>query len=302
MYKYFLILHILLCILYVLISIKFKKSRDHTIYSFIIILFLPVIGFLLFLILYIIGLFKRPNTKLVNSYEEYIKSQVSSNLLKKVNVEDEINIVPMAEALVLNTSNVKRSLLLNLLKDDHREYINNLFKYLEDTDTETSHYAATAIAEIKSYYVKRLIDISFKYKDSPYDENVLIDYVNTMKEYLNSGLLDSRGVNEYKNKYSHLLEELLYLYKSDMKFFIDKINCELELKNYTIANIYCKKFFNEFKSSEEAYICYMKLFYEMKDYERLKRVIESMKKSNMKFSNKTLNIIRFWSWGEMDAI
>lgn len=300
MYRYYLLVHIIICS--VIYFIYVKKSRNEAIYRTAVVFFIPILGFLMFLFLYIVKIIKKDEPDILDSYSKYIESEVIESPFNKVNFQKEINIVPLTEALELNSNAVKRTVIIDLLKDEHLAYIGELLKALENEDTETSHYAATAISEIKSNFIKDLMEITKKHEENPNDRDILIEFINILKSYINSDLLDVKSREKHYNKYSKLLEELLQVYTEEKQYFIDKIDCEIELKNFTLAKIYCDKFLNVYKNSEDAYISYLKLFYALFDYDGIKRTISLMKQSPIKFTNKTLNIIRFWTEGENDVI
>jgi len=289
--KELLILHVIFSLINLIVF--YRKDKQKSIYRFIIVLFIPILGFLYILLPYIFR--RRRDNDALKEYEEYIKKyREYKKVFKGIDVDREINLVPINEAIDLNNNFIKRQLIIDILKEDYKEHINVLKKALQDEDTETSHYAATGITEIKNEFQKELLKRKKNYISDKNIDNTN-EYLNIIESYLESGLLDSNNYKEYENLYSNILEELLYKYKSEEKYYMDKINLEIRRKKFIKAKMFCDQFYKEYKNSENPYIMYMKLYYNLRDREKFKQKIEELiSKDNIKLSNEGINIIRFW--------
>lgn len=294
----FLMVHIVISLIFYIYNIK--KNRDEAICKFLVVFLIPVFGFMYFIMIFILKSVGNDYGKKLQSYESCIKEDVPKNLVRKTDINKEMNIVPAKEALILNESKVKRSLLIDIVKENSEDSISILRNALENSDTEVSHYAATAIAEFKNYYMTSIQDLAVKYEKNKNDIDILVPYVEIIKKYLNSELLDEKSLEKYKYLYSEKLGELLTLDESQEKYFIEKINCDIELNNFYSAKDYCNRFYKAYNKSEAAYIMYMKLYYGLRDYKNFKRILDILKKSNIRFSNNTLNITRFWTVEDMN--
>lgn len=293
-----LIIHIFISILFCAYNIITKQPRDASIYKFLVVFLIPVFGAAYFIILAVLKkFFHYDSTEELLDYSKYIRSDIQGSLVKSSDINKEINIISADEALVLNESKIKRKLIIDLVKENSTEHISILKKALENEDTEVSHYAATAITEFKNYYIGTLQQASVKYEKDKTNVDALLDYVSILKNYLDSTLLDATIQRRYKYLYSEKLGELLSLYTSEEKYFIDKINCDIELGDYNSSLEYCSKFSETYNESEAPYIMYMKLYYILKDSNNFKIRLKELEESNLQFTNKTLNIFRFWKMG-----
>ncbi|MBV4427538.1 hypothetical protein [Clostridium tyrobutyricum] len=297
MYKFF-IIHIFICILFYIFNLKNHKANS--IYKFLIVFLIPIFGFIYFIIIFVLRKFKSDFDDTLLNYDKYIRDNISNRLAEAGNKENEMNIVPVSEALVLNDSKTKRRLLIDVVKKNSIKNIPILKKALENSDTEVSHYAATAITELKNNFISTLQEEAIKYEKDKGSLSNLVCYVYIINNYINSGLLDKRSLKKYKYLYSEKLGELLSISETEKKYFIDKINCDIELGNYNSAKEYCDKFYKAYPESESAYMMKMKLYYELNDFNNFNSVLLELKKSNLKFSNKVLNIVRFWTAGELN--
>lgn len=292
----YLLLNVLLSIAY--IRFRSNQSRDEAVFRFIVTLMLPYMGLLFFLC---IGLRdKLKSNRVFSLLDGYEEDETDSCLFLpgSMDMEKERNLVPIEEALVLNDNYIKRTLIIDIVKEDAASYVGILRKALEDEDTETSHYAATAIAEIKQQFNSVIQELSRKYQENSSDVDVLISYVHILKKYLDSGLMDYSSFEKVQITYAQVLENLLAVYPLEEKYFIRKINCELDRGNTEAAAQYCKKLKDYFGDSENVYFMYLKLFYSAGNYKNLTRILHELRNSPVSISNRLLNTVRFWSLGD----
>jgi hypothetical protein len=260
-------------------------------------MFLPIFGFLYFFALWLLGkeIFnKQSKIEVFNDFEEL---RLADESIRSVDINNEINIVPLEEALAINNNSIKRKMLIDILKCNPIDYVDFLKKVLNDEDSETSHYAATAIVEIKRKLILALQDLAQRQKSDPTDIDVLIAYADTLKIYLDNRFLDEVNYKKLRNLYNELLINLLEIYHAREEYFIDKINCDLEIGDIISAKYYCRKFSNIHTNSEKPYLMYMKLFFSTHDHKGFYESLNALRKSAVNISNNTLNLVRFWSGG-----
>ena len=65
---------------------------------------------------------------------------------------DFVNTVPLEEALIVNDSRQRRSLVMSILNDNPSRYIDVLSQARLNEDVEVVHYAATALAQISALH------------------------------------------------------------------------------------------------------------------------------------------------------
>jgi len=92
------LIHLLVSLIYFVFCLKYLEIQE-SIYRFIIVLVLPILG-LLFLTL--IGIFKKiikVSDNILESYEKYIKDSDQVSYVKGIDFKEEINIVPVTDSL-----------------------------------------------------------------------------------------------------------------------------------------------------------------------------------------------------------
>lgn len=272
----------------------YKRNKEEAIYRLVIVFFIPVFGFLYLVILDILVKRNPPIENNTVTLHDLEKDIVGTGFMR-VDFEKEVNIAPMEEALFLNSSAEKRKLIIHALREDVDKYMDFLNKALSNEDPETSHYAASAIMEKKRKLSNSLQELAVRFEVDRKDLQTTIPYADVLKTYLNSGLLDEKSYIKYKYIYANVLQNLLEVHSSEEQYFIDKINCELELGNFNKALEDCDKFIEHHPKSENTYLQKIKVYYYMLDHKNIQYVLAQFKQSDIKFSNDTLNTVRYWS-------
>jgi hypothetical protein len=215
-------------------------------------------------------------------------------VLIKPDIDKELSVVPINDMLILNEDRLKRRALLNLLKNDTIENVDILSNALMNEDSETAHYAATAIMEIKRKMLNSIHTLERLSESKSADIQTMVAYAESLKKYISSNLLDEQSKKIYLYKYSFLLEKLIEYNPQEKSNYIEKINCDMELKEFEKAQIFCQMFIRYCGNEEEAYFTSMKFYYLMKDKVNMDVVINQLKTSSTKVSPEGLKILRFW--------
>lgn len=223
------------------------------------------------------------------------------NKLIHLDSEKEMNIVPFEDALVLNNSKVKRKMLLDMLKNDSIQKVDFLKYALQNEDSETSHYAATAIMNVKQKLMNSLQALEAEIEKDPNNLEVLVSYSDVVNQYSQLEFLDQRMREKYKYIYSGILEKIIELNPQSKTAFEEKIQCDLYLKEYEKTNYYCNLFIKYFPESEEAYFLSMNMYYDRRDFQKFNETLKSLRDSNVKLSPAGIQRLRFWLKDDSNA-
>ncbi|QHE53637.1 hypothetical protein [Pontibacillus sp. HMF3514] len=231
------------------------------------------------------------------------KSQIDNDPFYYKNyAEQTMNTVPFQDVLLLNENHIRRRKLLQLLKQDSFKDIQMLKVALENEDTETSHYAASSILESKRKLLNDMQEIEVQLnKSEDEDLELLLMYSERMKEYIDLEFVDENTKRKYMYQYTSILARVLEEEESQPKHFINKIEYDLQLKEYQQALQYSQKFLNAFPYNEDAYFAAMKVYYALEDEERFRKVLTQLKQSTITLSPKGLNRIRYWNRRQHDG-
>ncbi|NFU38288.1 hypothetical protein FDG30_01845 [Clostridium sporogenes] len=276
---------------------KVKKKEEYFI-GFIIMICLPFLGS----VFYIMNIYyrKKITSKFkVSELEKDSYSQYDDLTSKPFYLSKKMDVIPVEDALVLNDEKTKQNLIINVLKSDPYKYLGFLKKALKDEDTETSHYAATAVTEVKRKLTLEIQEFEERYEKNKTDLTVIKAYADAIKKYNDSGLLDKSAYQKNLYIYIELLEKIIKIDESDEYLYEEIINGYILLKEFKKAIEYCNRYFEKFKKSEKPYLLIMKIYFINKNRTKFNKVLEKLKESNVILNKDSLNLIKFWLEGEI---
>lgn len=257
---------------------------------------IPILGILIPYLGKVFSFKKVDSLSDVFSQEEYqFKNDI--RYLKKPRVEEEINTIPMEEALLINNGAVKRKLLMDTAKESAYEYINFLRLAISDNDIETSHYAASLIMEIKRNLQNSLQTLSVLHEQTPESSAILEEYLKVVEKYYHSKLLDEKNEERYAFIYSKLLEEQLILRTADEHWLEEKIAIDFKLKQYRSAEKWIDAYYKSFPDSERPYLLLLRHYYQYGNQVLFDKALRLLKDSHIKLSPEGLDMVRYWSDG-----
>lgn len=289
--------------LYVLLSacvlaVWYRKSAKDWLLRILIVSLLPVVGWLLPLF-WPRSWFKQAGEKL----DSYIVAQQEElsirhmGIYSQVEVEKELNVISIEDALLISEHTTRRKVMIDVLKQDSINYLEILQTAVSNDDSETSHYAVSAIVEAKRKLTLAMQELSVQFENNKEDVHVLEAYAEVLKGFMRSGFLDERTLRKYKFTYVSVLEHLIAVSTDADSAFVEKINTELELGLLLEAEATCLLYTEKYPESEEAYLSLIKVYFTMKSSEKLQATLESLKRSPLRLSNHALTLVRFWSEG-----
>jgi len=279
----------LLSILFI-VRVKDKQQRIFGLFF----LMLPVLGFLFYFIPKI-GFQWSQKTNLYDVSNVKLKIN-EETFSQKPDVQKEMNIVSFNEVMQIGRKEEKRSLLLNVLQDDLVDNAAFIRSALGDSDSETTHYAASATMQIytKLRSVIQALETSFQL--DPNNTTVMLELLTAISNYIQSGVLTKRDHDFYCNKYIRTFNQLNaidpevltsenYLNQVDFQFSSLAIHESIEtaLKARDRFDL------------EEVHLKVLELYYKTGNQRQFNEAFETFKHSKLTVSNKGLELIRFWS-------
>lgn len=283
-----LILYYVLAVIYLILRFLFGKKQLLT--RLIILLFCPFIS---------IGLIWALDRRQIEPDGTPFQASMDYLLRNKHQreiyfEEDMADVIPLTDALLLNEDREKRQMLIRLLKEYSIDHLSILKKALENEDSETTHYAAAAIQEMKRKLETSLQTLEFEAGQNPDDLAVLSAFAKALSEYIKSGLFEARMNVRYMYQYNDCMEKLIQLEPEAKNHHIAKIENELKLKDYDAAKRDAIRFLKYFPDQEESYFSMMGVYYIFKDRENFEKTINKLRSSSVRLSPTGLEKLRFW--------
>lgn len=163
--------------------------------------------------------------------EDVIFSKERIRQVDKSNMEQERNIVSIQEAVAISNYKSQRELMMNILRKDTSQSLGSISYALNSEDTETSHYAATALRDelgdfrsnvLKLYKnVKKVRKLSHRSSASSL-KNIWNDL---------SGCVSAYRKKQYTGMIDEIMKIMLADYKDDIKpqYYEWIVRCMIEM-------------------------------------------------------------------------
>ncbi len=284
------VIHILLAV-FTFLGAQFKFLHVHK-YMFFVALCLPFWGFLAVLFLHFEVVFKQDNTIAVGVQ----KMKLDSVLYKGITVEEKKNddsLVAIEEALLINSPKERREIIMDVLNDNPKEYIEFLQKAGNNEDPEVVHYAVTAMVEISKENDYILQKLGREYAKNPDDIDVLTRYCDFLWIILEQNLLSGQVELMNRNLYSQLVSQKLAA-GDNMEDYIRYFENEFALGNYTIAGEVLSKADALYGDSEDIILLKLKYYAQLKQGDKIKELLKDIQSKKMFVSRRVKEAIAFW--------
>ena len=235
---------------------------------------------------------KAENSRQIGVEKLQVNEEIYKNNFRSVE-ENDHDIVPLEEALLINDPEKRRKLIMDILNDDPSKYIELLEKARMNEDVEVVHYAITAMVELSKDYDSKLQTFERTYAAAPEDPVVLDEYCDFMEEYLQQGLLEKQVEHMQRNQYTQLLQKKI---KTDMNFhsclcLADNL---MKLKDYSEAQQILDVIDKKWHRREEYWVRKIQLFAEQKNGKAIQAALKQMKEEHIYLSSKSKEVLAFW--------
>ncbi|MDB8794819.1 hypothetical protein PN290_01685 [Romboutsia sp. 1001216sp1] len=274
----------------------FRVKNAYT--NFLLIIAIPFLGIIYILFIYLFKAFIKSDNGnyLIDKENEYDRN--ISLLIREAELKNKKDLIPIEDALNLNDHTIKRNLVIEMLKEDSYKYLEFLLKALKDEDSETSHYAATAITQLKSKLTVAIQDMEVEYYKNSKNKEVSKEYIKALKECIDSNLIDKKERTRLTYSYKLALENYIRDIEDDENYLNELIKIYIDIKNYDKAIIYSYKYMKKFVQSYKPYMFLLEVYYTLNDKKNFEKVIKSLRESDIKLDKEGLDILRFWIEGD----
>lgn len=224
--------------------------------------------------------------------EDLKSSLIQRPILPEESVKNRV--IPLEEALMLEDPAIRRRLILEIVQEDPKHYISLLKKVRLGEDPEVSHYASTAIMQVQRVYETDLRLKEQHMKQHKNNEDFTQDYLDTVLEYINSGLLADNAVAAQRKKLNTTYVKLLTDQEGTKELYHNTIDNLIELNDFTAARSLLLEADKRWKYDEDMLLLKLKLSHKTKDRYTMRKELQSLKNSGMYLSPKAREVINFW--------
>lgn len=290
LYLILLIVHLIVSLL-VFLGIKARILKVHLYMAFVS-LFLPVWGLLIVLILHFQIWFEADDS--IDVGVERLK--LESELYKSVTVDEKktaATTVPIEEALVINSARERRTIIMDVLNDNPKEYIEFLQKAGNNDDTEVVHYAVTAMVEISKENDYLLQNFEREYAADPDDPLVLEQYTNFLWNCLSQNLMQGQVEVLNRELFASLIQKRIDTV-GDVTDFARAIENDLKRKQFTFASEHLRQMKDRFPKSEDYYLLRLQYLADLGRGEEIQHVLQEIDERHIYLSSKSKEVLAFW--------
>ena len=272
-----------------------EKSVKEYMIRMVIMLMCPVVGPMFFAVIKLIGvLFFRQNVDLADVI--FSKERVTTYL--HADEEQESNVVPIEEALVICDKGTLRNLMMNVVRGEVEESLASIALALNSDDSETSHYAATVLRDVlndfRAHTQELFIVMNRNEKDSCEYACLLIEYMN--------GVLKQEVFQEAEQRsFVDMMEKACdYLYERDWRRLTPQYigwlcNLFLKIQSYDKMKLWSDRGRDMYPDELIIYVCYLKYYFTVGKKKQFFEELDRLKQSDIVIDKETLELIRTFS-------
>lgn len=278
--------------------IKNRKEGVAAILIFLQFLVIPVLGILMYYMPILV--FRILHKKNVYDIGDLIFAQDDEVYEERPNIEQEMNVIPVKEVLAINDATEKRQFILSIIKEDMGANYKMILPALQDSDSETSHYAAAMAMEIQSKGRKKILQLERQLQSEWQDEKQTIQEIKLVKElldaledYLNSGVLTEKDEILSKQKYISIMNNIEKSELFDQSYYLNVIEYMIEMGKYSEAIMIIEKQMKQ-EVTQNLYEKLLKIYYLTGNEEKLIQTITEIRNSSITLSAEGLQQLRFW--------
>ena len=209
-------------------------------------------------------------------------------------VQRELGIVPVEDAMAVSGTAEKRALLLNQLKKDVGENYKALLAAENDEDSESAHYVAAAKMEAYRVQQQRWMESYKAYQRDPADPANFHAACTALRNLIDGRILSPREQEIYKKTYCGLIESQE---EQDAKM--------LSGEDYEVVYLVesgqtqkAERIWNEEREKVKSERCYMKMiemYYQQRDKEKFRQCMKELRADKqVRLSAQGLEVLRYW--------
>lgn len=290
-YLILLAVHLVISLL-VYIGIEFSVLKVYK-YMFFVVLFLPFWGLLLVIILHF-QIFFNADDGIDVGVE---KMRLESELYKSITVDEKRNsdgTVPIEEALVINSARERRTIIMDVLNDNPKEYIEFLQKAGNNDDTEVVHYAVTAMVEISKENDYKLQDFERRLSMDPENHSILSEYTDFLWNCLSQNLMQGQVEVLNRQLFSDLMQRKMALRPGSIRDYQIVTENELRRKNYDLASQNLEMMKEQYPETEEYYLCRINYLSSLGRGSEIRDLLNEIQEKKVFISSAAKEALAFW--------
>ncbi len=208
-------------------------------------------------------------------------------------LETEMNIVSMEEAMIVSHKSDLRRMLLNLLKDGTDNSLSAIAMALDSDDSEASHYSASAIADSLTQFHSNVLTMQDAIDA---DEKNVAGYSSLIEYllwYLDKNVLSDRELKLYIDKTADVTARLLALEPGAVTpaFYLGLVSLYIKVGGLSSAKKWAEEIAARCPETLEAYTANLRYHFAAEDVEGFNQWLSRLKSSRVVVNKEIMDII-----------
>lgn len=225
--------------------------------------------------------------------KKIIESRMTDSPLgRPVHEDDEI--VPLSETLAVNSSEVRRTKIMDVLYERPDDYTKQLLDAKTNDDSEVVHYAVTALVEMQKKYDQRYQKLMKMRAEAPDDRRLLRTYQAHLEEYLSSGLLQGNNEKTQLLNYKEVLQERIEKEGATLTLCMKQAQADLELKDVDALSDDADELIDTWPEQETGYLYKIQAYALKSDASGIADVISAIDQNQIHLSDEGRSVVSFW--------
>ncbi len=251
----------------------------------------PVVGVLAFLVSSLLMFLMRSKRF---DRESLTFSVDSATTILPPDENTELNYIPIMDALEGSDTAELRQLLLNVIKNKSILNVHSLTNAVSSRDAETSHYAASALANFRSEFRAAAREQMMKVEQMPGDVSTILQAISFFQTFIKADIMDAVEQKSYIYIYEDLNEKL---YARNRWFlaaqhYLDVVDDLISVGDYAAAAKWIARA-EECRPNElETFKAQLHLYFSTHRQDKLLETLDRIKRSDVLVDREVLNLIR----------
>lgn len=223
-------------------------------------------------------------------------SQEREKLIQPPDREVEMNYVPIQDAMaVTDTANLRR-LLLDTLRNNARKTVSSIAAAMNSMDTETSHYAASAILDALSEFRSTAQAMLGDMKKFPEDVEMNLFTFDYLTEILNMKIMTNVEQQTYIYTLDQVAENLFSnnLWYMTATHYLLMTDLFLSIKDYNMADKWVQRACKYRQNMLDTYKAKLHLLFEQYNHSAFFECLNELRDTDIMVDEEVINLFRLY--------
>ena len=227
---------------------------------------------------------------------DYDRLEMTDEIYSAISVsesDDGQDVVPMEEALLIDSPKQCREMILDMLLDNPDRYLSQFQKIRSADDVEVVHYATTVMIEISKRYEAQWQRLDRIFRKDPEDLQALDNCCAFLKEYLATDLQHGYARQILLTRYIELLD-IRFTRKPELYYGVELAENLMADGNFTRAKEILDLLVSRWPNNGDAWMGLLRYYIRQKQGDKIQQTIAYIDAHGIALSAHERETIAFW--------